>query len=671
MPLRLIPWTLLSLFSVVPAAAQPAAGPRSSLERAMDQLFATVRYREVRLAPDGKRLAWVQDAGGGTAIYLASAMPSGTPRRLSASGRAGARDEAAVGWSRDSRQIAFLSDAVRAGQRQLYVAPAAGGAARKLTAFQGFVSAPQWSPDGRTVAVLYAAGSADLGGPFANKTAPTGVIGEEQEPKRRLTLVDVATGRTHELTAQDLCVHEYDWSPDGTRLVAIAAAGSCDNNWYLAKLVSIDAKSGETRELADPKIQLAAPRFSPDGGRVAFIGGLMSDQPLPGGDVYVVPASGGSARNVTPGMRAQASWIEWLPSGDRILMAQYVDGHSGIASVGADGGEVRTLWSGDESIAAENPGFALNLSLAGDGKTTALVRESFSAPPEVWAGPIGEWKQLTHANAKLEPAWGEARSLHWQSDAFTAQGWLVFPRRFEQGRARKYPMVVVVHGGPVWATSPAWPETFYNATLLSNEGYFVFYPNPRGGQGWGQDYTRAVVRDIGGGDLRDILAGVDEVLKTQPVDSERVGITGLSYGGYFSMWAPTQTRRFRASVSVGGLANWQSYYGQNGIDQWMIPFFGASVYDDPAVYRKSSPIEFIKENRTPTLIIVGEGDIETPVPQSYEYWHALRTLGVPTQFVIYPGEGHVFARADHRRDVMRRMTGWFNRYLSGSGRPSP
>jgi dipeptidyl aminopeptidase/acylaminoacyl peptidase len=662
MSLRPIEWAVLSVLTAAPAVAQPAAGSRSPLDRAMDQLFATVRYREVRLAPDGRQVAWVQDAGGGTAIWLGSATPGGTPRRISASGRAGPRDEAGIAWSRDGRRIAFLSDAARAGQRQLYIVPAAGGTARKLTALRGFVSAPQWSPDGRTLAVLYAEGSVDLGGPFANKSAPTGVIGEEQEPKRRLALVDVATGRARALTAPDLCVHEYDWAPDGSRLALVAAAGSCDDNWYLAKVWSVDAASGETREIADPKTQLAAPRFSPDGSRVAFIGGLMSDEPLPGGDVYIVPASGGSARNVTPRMKAQASWIAWSPNGDRILMAQYLDGRSGIASVGADGGEVQTLWTGDESIAAENPGFALNLSLAADGKTTALVRESYSAPPEVWAGPIGHWTQLTRANAKLEPLWGEARSVHWKSDEFTVQGWLIFPRRFERD-GRKYPIVVVVHGGPVWATSPAWPETYYNATLLSNEGYFVFYPNPRGSQGLGQDFTRAVVRDVGGGDLRDILVGIDEIQKTEPIDPERVGITGLSYGGYFSMWAPTQTRRFRASVSVGGLANWQSYYGQNGIDQWMTPFFGASVYDDPAVYRKSSPIEFIKETKTPTLIIVGEGDIETPVPQSYEYWHALVTLGVPTQLVIYPGEGHVFARPDHRRDVMRRMMGWFAKYL--------
>jgi dipeptidyl aminopeptidase/acylaminoacyl peptidase len=159
---------------------------------------------------------------------------------------------------------------------------------------------------------------------------------------------------------------------------------------------------------------------------------------------------------------------------------------------------------------------------------------------------------------------------------------------------------------------------------------------------------------------------VDEVVKTLPVDSDRVGITGWSYGGYMTMWAVTQTNRFRAAVAGAGIANWQSYYGQNGIDQWMIPYFGASVYDDPAVYAKSSPIHFIKNVKTPTLILVGEHDVETPVPQSYEFWRALKTLGVKTQLVIYPHEGHLIAQPEHRRDIITRMVAWFNAYLQDS-----
>jgi dipeptidyl aminopeptidase/acylaminoacyl peptidase len=189
------------------------------------------------------------------------------------------------------------------------------------------------------------------------------------------------------------------------------------------------------------------------------------------------------------------------------------------------------------------------------------------------------------------------------------------------------------------------------------------FPNPRGSYGQGEAFTRGNVKDFGGGDLRDILAGVDSVVKTLPVGNDRIGITGWSYGGYMTMWAITQTNRFRAAVSGAGLSNFQSYYGENDIDQWMIPYFGASVYDDPAVYAKSSPITFIKNVKTPTLIVVGDRDGEVPAPQSREFWHALKALGVETQYVVYEGEGHAIQKPEHRKDIADRLTGWFNRYL--------
>jgi dipeptidyl aminopeptidase/acylaminoacyl peptidase len=198
---------------------------------------------------------------------------------------------------------------------------------------------------------------------------------------------------------------------------------------------------------------------------------------------------------------------------------------------------------------------------------------------------------------------------------------------------------------------------------LSLRGYYVFLPNPRGSYGAGEDFTRANVKDFGGGDLRDTMAGIDVVTKKYPIDPARLGVTGWSYGGFMTMWTVTQTNRFHAAVAGAGIANWQSYYGQNLIDQWMIPFFGASVYDDPAVYEKSSPIRFIKNVKTPTLIIVGERDAECPASQSYEFWHALKTLGVPTQLVIYPGEGHLFIEPKNQADRMDQTVGWFDKYL--------
>ena len=155
------------------------------------------------------------------------------------------------------------------------------------------------------------------------------------------------------------------------------------------------------------------------------------------------------------------------------------------------------------------------------------------------------------------------------------------------------------------------------------------------------------------------------MIKRYPIDQQRIGITGWSYGGFMTMWAVTQTHRFRAAVAGAGIANWQSYYGENAIDQWMIPYFGASVYDDPAVYAKSSPIDFIKQVKTPTLVLVGERDGECPPPQSYEFWHALRTLGVKTEMVIYPGEGHAFHNPDHITDVLKRTLNWFDLNMPG------
>ena len=148
-------------------------------------------------------------------------------------------------------------------------------------------------------------------------------------------------------------------------------------------------------------------------------------------------------------------------------------------------------------------------------------------------------------------------------------------------------------------------------------------PNPRGSYGQGEKFTQANVKDFGYGDLRDILAGVDVLEKRFPIDNDREGITGWSYGGFMTMFAVTQTTRFKAAVAGAGISNWQSYYGENSIDQWMVPFFGATVYDDPAVYAKSSAINFIKQAKTPTLVVVGDRDGECPAPQSFEFWHAL------------------------------------------------
>lgn len=663
---------VLALILTVSLAGASGAADRSSFDRNVDALFSVRELSQVAISPDGQRVAWVESLhekngapSSNSSIYISGLGPrENSPRRVTAgSGDPHAEHDAV--WSPDGHELAFLSDARDAGQLELYVVNAAQGteagrsSPRQLTNLTGFIADPKWSPDSKSLAILFTENAPRAAGPLQPMTPPSGEI-ESHVYEQRLAVVDVATGSVRQVSPSDLYVYEYDWSPDGARFAATAAHGAGDDNWWVAELYTIDIASGKVQSILKPAMQMAVPKWSPDGQNIAFIGGLMSDASVNGGDVYVVPAAGGEARDVTPGTKASASWLAWPAASNQILFGENVDGMSGVATVDPAESKITTLWTGAEVITA---GAGLtNLSLARDGRTSAVVRDSFAQPPEVWAGPIGEWKQVTRINQDLHPSWGDAKSIHWSSDEFRVQGWLLYPRDYDP--SRRYPMVVLVHGGPASATRANWPSAFYNTSVLSSAGYFVLYPNPRGSYGQGEAFTRANVKDFGYGDLRDILAGVDEVTRTLPVDRDRVGITGWSYGGFMSMWAVTQTHRFRAAVAGAGIADWLSYYGENDIDQWMIPYFGASVYDDPAVYAKSAPIQFIKNVKTPTLVLVGDRDGECPAPQSFEFWHALRAQGVPSRLVVYPDEGHDIGQPEHRRDIIRRMLAWFDQYLA-------
>ena len=648
------------------AEAKPKAS--GAAQDIINTLSATHRFEQTAVSPDGKKVAWVEDvitkkgvATGDTVIYVAEidAKTKTPPKRVSAGVADAIHAEGSVAWSPDGKKIAFLSDAAKAGQLQLYVMDliAPSGFAKKLTQVKGFLATPGWSPNGRTIAVLFTENATRAAGPLVAETPETGEI-KDSFFEQRLALVDVATAKLDQISPADTYVYEYDWSPDGLRFAVTAALGNGDNNWYIAELYTLDAATGLMKSIHKPPLQIANPAWSPDGTRIAFIGGLMSDEPSVGGDIFTISATGGEATNITPEMKASASWLAWTPQGS-ILFGEYIEGDSGIASINPSTGQVNELFRNAGQITAG--AWGINLSLSRDAKISAVIRSSFSTPPEVWAGPIASWTQLTQRNKDIQPGWGEAKSLHWKNGGFEVQGWLIYPRDFDP--AKKYPMVVRVHGGPGYAVLSEWPNASDYYSPLAGAGYFVLQPNPRGSFGAGEAFTRANVKDFGYGDFKDIMAGVDEAIKVASVDPDRLGICGWSYGGYMTMWAVTQTNRFKAAMAGAGLSNWQSYYGQNLIDQWMIPFFGKSVYDDPDVYAKSSPITFIKKVKTPTLIIVGDSDGEVPTPQSYEFWHALKTLGVETQFVVYEHEGHMFASPKHRRDVVERTLAWFDAHL--------
>jgi dipeptidyl aminopeptidase/acylaminoacyl peptidase len=525
-----------------------------------------------------------------------------------------------------------------------------------------------WSPDGRTIGFLFVENATRSAGALAAMKPWAGVIGEDGVEVQRVGVVDVASGSFSQVTPATLHAYEFGWSPDSKHLVFVAANPPGENNWWVAQLYTEDIPGGQPKSILDTTkvsgslhgLQIAVPRWSPDGSRIAFIGGLMSDQGSTGGDIYVVPAAGGEPKDVTQGRAASVAFIGWV-SPQVIGITEHVGGSSHVTaldlSTGKDLPQLNATFP--ETIGAG--GLVMSVSLSHE-HTLTLIRSSFEKAPEVWAGPLDSMKQITHLNDGIKPTWGKTENIEWSSDGFKVQGWLLYPAGWtptDGGPGKKYPLLVSVHGGPSSAVTPRWPGMGYGGVPFSALGYFVFMPNPRGSYGQGEKFTQANIKDFGYGDLRDILAGMDVLEKRFPIDKDREGLTGWSYGGFMTMFGVTRTTRFKAAVAGAGISDWKSYYGENSIDQWMVPFFGKTVYDDAAVYAKSSAIEYIKNVKTPTLVVVGDRDGECPAPQSFEFWHALRAEGVKTQLVIYPNEGHAFRSPEHRRDVLERALNWF------------
>lgn len=563
-------------------------------------------------------------------------------------------------WSPDGKAFAFVANDPAAGMTTLFVV--GQGAPRAVASIKGNANTARWSPDGGSIALLVTTGAHKKTGAVEAGAPMVGEIGQTTD-EQRIAIIPAAGGAPRFVSPSDTYIYEFDWTPDGRGFVATGAKGNGDNNWWIATLDHLDAGTGALRVLAAPSMQMSLPRASPDGSSVAFVGGLMSDWGAIGGDVYTVPLAGGVPTDITPGFKGSFRGIAW--HGPQLLASALIDDRSAVVTIDPQARATQTHWSAPVTASAQT--FDGAIAFSADGKSAATIMEDFTHPKEIAIGTLADLAPTTRDNAQLGPQVA-ARSVHWTNEGFHVQGWLLGPTMVTDDR--RHPMIVMVHGGPSSAATPRYVAaggqhgaSFDFVNELIARGYFFFYPNPRGSYGQGESFTRANVRNFGRGDLRDILAGVDAVEKIAPVDDSRLGIFGHSYGGWMSMWANTQTGRFKAAVAGAGIANWTSYYGQNGIDEWMIPFFGASVYDDPAVYRAASPIEFIKNAKTPTLIYVGERDVECPAAQSLEYWHGLKAVGTPTQLFIYDGEGHRFRQPPHLKDLRARIVGWFDRYL--------
>ena len=667
-----------------PAAMTPVRDPDPRVATVLAAIGKGRSPGDLALSPDGSLLAWTlggRHGGGGEIHLIDTAHPDAAPDRtvpaLPGSGAgpgAGASSCTATepAWSPDGSTLAYLSTctgtsdaAQRQSQAQIFLWSRKGGQTRQLTHITGEIHALTWAPDSRSLAFLFVENASRSAGALAAMKPWSGVVGEDGVEVQRVAVARATSGEVIQVTPPNLHVYEFDWAPNSRELTYVAANPPGENNWWVAQLYTQQVGGAaqplsilNTAKVAGDLhgLQIANPRFSPDGRRIAFIGGLMSDQGSTGGDIYSVSTTGGAPKDIMPDRDVSAAWLEWSGKSSIRYVARKGGGNQ-ISVFNADTGKVlpdatevyqQSISAGEDAVASSRSG------------AFAFVASSFDAPPEIFLsrGSRQPLRQLTHLNAGLKPAWGKSESIEWDNDGFRVQGWLLYPVDYDP--AKKYPLLVTVHGGPSASSGSHWGQ---GGALYSALGYFSFSPNPRGSYGQGEKFTQANVKDFGYGDLRDILAGMDVLEKRFSIDKNREGLTGWSYGGFMTMFAVTQTTRFRAAVAGAGISDWKSYYGENSIDQWMLPFFGKTVYDDPEIYAKSSAIEYIKNAKTPTLVIVGDRDGECPAPQSFEFWHALRAQGVKTQLVVYPNEGHRFSDPAHELDRTQRTFQWFEQQM--------
>src|SRR6266581_4505236 len=505
-----------------------------NMQQLTEKLGKTVLYGDVALSPDATHIAWVQSTAATTSRQTHIREISGNaPAKLVDIPITGDRTDFDPAWSPDSKTLTFFSGAGEKAQRQLWTVKADGSDPRKITNLNGFAAHPRWSHDGKQIAFQYIEGAGG-GGPLTAAPSTTGVI-DTAIHNQRIAVLDITNGQLRQVSPPDLHIYDYDWSPDDKMFVATAALGPGDNNWWIAQIYTIGTTKGNSTAIYKPWFQIAVPRWSPDGKSIAFIQGLMSDEGFHGGDLFTMALDGRDVVNRTSSRKTSINSFFWQTP-DRVVLVEYVGSGSAISQLRLRDNSAQTIWKGPEGIHAF--GNFPDFDLSKDGKFAAGVRDTHNSPPEVFAGPIGQWRQLTNNNAGLQANWGKAESIEWTNEGSTIQGWLVPPAKIDPGK--KYPMVVLIHGGPSSVTTSEWPASFGMSraiiAALSTRGYYALLPNPRGSYGQGEEFTRANVKDFGHGDLRDNLAGIDAAIKKYPVDPNRLGVTGWSYGGVITMW---------------------------------------------------------------------------------------------------------------------------------------
>jgi dipeptidyl aminopeptidase/acylaminoacyl peptidase len=594
----------------------------------IDEVMQLRTVSAVALSPDGAQVAYAVADRPSSEIRIGS-------RKLT--------DGAAPAWSPDGKTVAFL----RTGD--IWSIPAAGGDAVKLTDQPRAVQRFAWSPDGKYIAFTE---QDEI--PISDPT----VFEVNDLPFVRLWLYDLSARRSRPLTSGQYSVGGYDqwfpdgisWSPDSRRITFSRRPDARAGGHLFADLASVSIDGGEPEYLVRRDGMDANPVWSPRGDWLGFISTGKVDW-VTISNFFLVSPSTREIRNLTREFDESVKNFAWSGDGRKIFFSAGQGTSEPIFSLDVPDGHVRRLTKDGDAYS--------HLSLSRDGQRAAFVRQNGNTPPEVYVTRTDAIRpeRISDVNPQIQPSQiPETASIRWRSfDGMEIEGMLVKPVGGHSGR--RYPLLVIPHGGPHGVvTNTFFP--FRNAWLMANRGWAVFEPNFRGSGNYGERFLRANLDGWGVGDFRDIMTGIDHLIGIGLADPDRLAISGASYGGYMAAWSITQTNRFRAAIVGCAVTNLVSFIGTTDVRSRFEAYLGT----DPRRYVRLSPMEYVDRARTPSLIWHGDQDPRVPLTQGREFYSALKHHGVPTEFLIYHGEGHGLRLARHQKDLMEREVAWLERF---------
>jgi dipeptidyl aminopeptidase/acylaminoacyl peptidase len=631
---------------------------------------------QLHVSPDGRHAVF--------AGSLASALEGTAPARVCRVDLAtgdlrvltfGPGSDRSPKYSPDGRTIAFLSDRHRAGDVQLYLFDAQTGAARAAPRVEGWVESLHWSPDGERLLLGVAGHGADRAGAQGAVTSasldtaraagwmPQVQTGDEAFRWRRLWTYERSTQTVKRIGPQDLNVWEATWCGNAA-VAAVASSGPGEGEWYRARLYHLTLDGAPGRELYRPQDQIGGPTASPSGRCLAFVEAVCSDRGLVAGVLKLLDVASGRLRSIAT-REVDVANLEWR-SESRLL----IGGHRGFESVileyDADTAAVEELW---HSTALSGTGRFLQPVVAGPGaRRCALVTQGYLTAIEiatledeglyrcVRSLDVGASDAVRARIASVEP-------VTWSApDGLDIQGWLLRPPR-----TGPHPLVLHVHGGPVFHWQPRWlgrHSSGISDLMLLDRGYALLYPNPRGSSGRGVPFARRVQGDLGGAETLDHLSGLDHLTRSGIADPTRLGVTGGSHGGFMTSWLITQDTRFAAAVPCFPVTDRILQYLTCAHTHYVSLFLNDRYSNPGGRFFSRSPIRFAARVRTPTLGLAGALDRCTPASQAVAFHNALREHGVTSAVAVYPLEGHGVSSMPAAFDYCSRIVDWFERYMS-------